>query len=197
MKRKRQNPQSSRILLDIAILTAGRVDLFEKCLNSILPEMKPEYKIQVCNDGHPSSKYEEVYKLLPSGSTIKRNNKAGGFSVGANTVMSSGNAPLILFVTDDVFLHTGTIDKLIRTMDDPSIGQCGLKLLFPDDSIDPHRPAGRVQHIGMASTIRGDMVHPLIGWTSENPKCNISREIIASTGASFIIRRNVFKAVRG
>ena len=134
MKKKRQNQQYSKPLLDIAILTAGRVDLFEKCLNSILPEVKPEYKIQVCNNGHPSSEYEDLYKNLPQGSTVKRNNVDNGFSVGANTVMNSGNAPLILFVTDDVFLHNGTIEKLLMTMDDPSIGQCGLKLLFPEDS---------------------------------------------------------------
>jgi GT2 family glycosyltransferase len=49
----------------------------------------------------------------------------------------------------------------------------------------------------MASTIRGDMVHPLMGWNADNPKCNISREVLAVTGASFIVRRSVFQRVRG
>jgi GT2 family glycosyltransferase len=82
-------------------------------------------------------------------------------------------------------------------MGDPSIGICGYKLLFPDDSNDPNRPAGKVQHIGMASNIRGDMIHPLIGWSPDNPKCNVSREVLAVTGASFIVRRDIFQRVGG
>lgn len=189
--------KQNKVTLDIAVLTAGRVDLFEKCIQAILAHMKSDYRIHVCNNGYPSKEYEEVYKLLPQGSIIKRVNQKEGFSYGANTAIKAGNAPLVLFITDDVFLHEGTIENLLKRMEDETIGQCGYKLLFPDDSTDPNRPAGKVQHVGMGANIRGDMVHPLIGWSPENPKCNISREVIAVTGASFIIRRNVFNRVGG
>lgn len=198
MKRKRQNqPQSSKALLDIAILTAGKVDLFGRCVNAILSEMKPEYKIQVCNNGFPSSEYEGVYKLLPEGSTIKRSNVNTGYGGGANIAIKAGSAPLVLFVSDDVFLHDGTIEELIKTMDEPTVGLAGLKLLFPEDSTEISRPAGKVQHIGLASNIRGEIVHPLIGWSADNPKCNISRDVIAVTGAAFIVRRSIFNKVGG
>lgn len=190
---KKQN----KSILDIAILTAGRVDLFEKCIDHILPQMKPEYRIQVHNNGHPSAEYEEVYRKLPTGSVIKRSNVMSGFPDGANKVIRAGNSPLILFVTDDIFIHEGAIESLLKRMDDQSIGQCGYKFLFPYDSLDSRRPAGKVQHIGMASNIKGDMVHPLIGWPADNPKCNVSKEVLAVTGASFIIRRTVFNKVGG
>lgn len=189
--------QQNKPLLDIAVLTAGRSDLFEKCIQAILPQMRPEYRIQVCNNGHPSKEYEEIYKQLPQGSVVKRPNEDRGFSYGANTAIKAGNAPLILFITDDVFLHDGAIEALLKRMQDTSIGVCGLKLMFPEDSTDPNRPAGKVQHVGMATNIRGDMTHPMIGWSPDNPKCNVSREVIAVTGATFIIRRNVFNAVGG
>jgi len=189
--------KNNSVLLDIAVITAGRSDLFSQCIDAILPQMRPEYKIHVCNNGHPSAEYEEIYKKLPQGSVIRRQNVDGGFGVGANSAIKSGNAPLVLFVTDDVFLHPDTVSKLVATMDDPTIGQCGLKLLFPEDSSDPNRPAGKVQHIGMATNIRGDMTHPLIGWSSDNPKCNISRDVVAVTGASFIIRRSLFQKIGG
>lgn len=188
---------SKKSTLDIAVLTAGRSDLFEVCIQNILPKLKSDYRIQVCNNGHPSSEYETIYKYLPSGAQIKRLNQDNGFSIGANTVIKSGNSPLVLFVTDDVFLHDGAIEALIERMEDTSIGICGLKLIFPKDSTDPGRPAGRVQHVGMGANIRGDMTHPLIGWTSDNPKCNVSREVIAVTGACFMIRRDVFNQVGG
>jgi len=184
-------------ILDIAILTAGRADLFSKCLDAVLLQYKPEFRIHVCNNGHPSSEYEEVYKKLPYDSVIKRVNVDNGFGAGANIAIGSGSAPLVLFITDDVFIHEGAIMQLLSTMQDESIGLCGYKFLFPADSTDTSRPAGRVQHVGMAANIRGDMTHPLIGWTSENPKCNISRDVLAVTGASFMVRRNVFNQVRG
>ena len=183
--------------LDIAILTAGRVDLFEKCVEAVLTQYQPNYQIHAHNNGHPSQEYEEVYKKLPEGSIIKRSNSMSGFSEGANKAINSGSAPLILFITDDVFIHEGAIETLLKTMEDKSIGQCGYKFMFPEDSTDPARPAGKVQHVGLASQINGNIIHPLIGWNPNHPKCNISRDVLAVTGASFIIRRDVFKKVGG
>lgn len=189
--------KKNKPILDIAILTAGRVDLFSKCVSAIMRQIEPEYKIYVHNNGHPSKEYEEIYKELPEGSRIIRSNQMSGFGEGANKVIRSGTSPLVLFVTDDIFLWDEAIDVLLSRMEDRSIGQCGYKFLFPSDSTEPNRPAGKVQHIGMASSIRGDMIHPLIGWDANNPKCCISREVLAVTGASFIIRRNVFNQAGG
>lgn len=184
-------------ILDIAILTAGRVDLFDKCVETVLRQVEPEHRIFVHNNGHPSKEYEAVYTKLPETSRIIRSNVNTGFGEGANRVIRAGNSPLVLFITDDIFLWDGVIDSLLARMEDKSIGICGYKLLFPHDSTDPSRPAGRVQHVGMASNIRGDMIHPMIGWEPQHPKCNISREVLAVTGASFIVRRDVFNRVGG
>lgn len=189
----------NKIVLDIALLTAGRVDLFSKCVDALLPQLKPAHKVTVHNNGHPSKEYEEIYKRLPEGTTIKRSNTMSSFAEGANLAIRAGNAPLVLFITDDVFLHDGAIDVLLKRMEDTTIGQCGLKLLFPEtegDS-DPFRPSGKVQHIGMASTVRGEMIHPCIGWSATNPKCNIPQEVLAVTGATFMVRRTLFNRVGG
>lgn len=189
--------KSNKPLLDIAIVTAGRVDLFNQCVDTLLPLLKPEYRVQVYNDGRPSPEYEEVYKKLPEGSVIKRSNQNQGFPVAANSAIRAGNAPLVLFVTDDIFIQPGAIETLIKRMDDPTIGMCGYKFLFPEDSTDPNRPAGKVQHVGLGINIKGDVIHPLIAWSSDNPKCNVSRDVPAVTGASFIVRRSVFNQARG
>lgn len=189
--------KNNRPLLDIAILTAGRSDLFGKCVDAILPQMKSEYRIQVYNNGYPSSIYEEIYKKLPEGSVVKRGNQNIGFGNGSNSVIKLGDAPLVLFVTDDIFIQDGAIDNLVRVMDDPTIGISGYKFLFPKDSTDTTRPAGKVQHIGLGISVKGDVLHPLIGWSADNPKCNISRDVQAVTGASFIVRRAVFNKAGG
>lgn len=189
--------QFSVKVLDIAILTAGRVDLFDKCIDSILPQMKAEYRIHVYNNGEPSTEYEEVYGKLPKDSIVKRSNENRGYGYGANSAIKSGNAPLILFISDDIFLHEGAIDALLKRMEDKSIGICGYKFLFPADSSDPSRPAGKVQHVGQSTNIKGEIFHPLMGWSPENPKCNISRDVFSVTGASFMVRRDVFNRAGG
>lgn len=189
--------KSKNYKLDIAILTAGRVDLFEKCVDAVLKQYNPQYQIHVHNNGHPSEEYEEVYKKLPKDSKIIRTKENVGFGEGANKAIKSGSASLVLFITDDIFIHEGAIETLLETMKDESIGQCGYKFIFPEDSSDPARPAGMVQHIGLAVQINGNIVHPLIGWSPEHPKTNISRDVVAVTGASFMIRRDVFLQVGG
>jgi GT2 family glycosyltransferase len=189
--------KNNKPILDIALITAGRSDLFERCVDAILPQMKDIYKIHVINNGHPSAHYEEIYKKLPEGSVIKRSNQNSGFGGGANSVIKSGSAPLVLFISDDIFIHEGVIDRLIRVMDDPTIGMSGYKFLFPKDSTDPNRPAGKVQHIGLGISVKGEVIHPCMGWSADNPKCNISRDVPAVTGASFIVRRSVFNKAGG
>jgi len=184
-------------ILDIAVLSAGRRDLLSVCIDHILLQMKPEYSLTIYNNGHPSKEYEEVYKKLPETAKVKRANVDEGFPVGANNVIRSGTAPLVLFVTDDIFIHPSAIETLLNRMKDQSIGICGYKFTFPEDSTDPSRPAGKVQHVGMATSVRGDMIHPMIGWSADNPKCCVSREVMAVTGASFMVRRDVFNRVGG
>jgi len=134
---------------------------------------------------------EKTVDLIPD-ARKKYSSEMLGFSAAANRVIRQGTSPLVLFITDDIILHEGTLEALVRRMDDPEIGLCGLKLIFPKNSTDPNRPAGRVQHIGHAIDINGEVVHPLIGWKPENPKCCISRECQSVTGGVFIIRRNDF-----
>lgn len=184
-------------VLDIAILTAGRSDLLSVCLDHVLLQMKLNYTLTVYNNGHPSKEYEEVYRKLPQEAKVKRANNDEGFPVGAHNLIRSGNAPFCLFITDDIFIHPGAIETLLERMKDNTIGICGYKFTFPDDSSDPARPAGKIQHVGMAANIRGEMIHPLIGWNPDNPKCNVSREVMAVTGASFMVRRDVYNKVGG
>lgn len=191
-----------KYLLDICILTSGCVDLFEKCVNAIIEQGNIcSNRIYVFNNSSPAetiSKYEEIYKRLPQNAKIIRHTgKMLGFPAAANVLMNAGMSPLILLVTDDVIMHQGSINALVMRMDDPAIGICGMKLLFPEDSTDKNRPAGKVQHVGHSMSIRGEVKHIFIGWSSDNPRCNQSRECFSVTGAAFIVRRILFSKVKG
>ena len=70
-------------------------------------------------------------------------------------------------------------------------------MLFPTNSTSRNRPAGKIQHVGLALDIHANVTHPLIGWSPENPKTQISREVFATTGALFTIRTALFHEVGG
>ena len=193
---RNRKPQK-KTLVDIALLTCGLVDLpvFEKCINAIKREMQSvDCNFYTILNGLASEAREPFSNIISSipDAKIKHSSEMLGFSAAANRVIRQGTSPLILFVTDDIILHEGTLEKLVRRMDEPEIGLCGLKLIFPKDSTDPNRPAGRVQHIGHAVDVNGEVTHPLIGWMPENPKCNISREVQSVTGGVFVVRRKSF-----
>lgn len=199
MSKKNRQPTT---LLDICILTSGCVDLFEKCVDAVLTQYKTVssriYVLINCPPDDTVSKYDEVCKKLPATASIVRlGGDMLGFPAAANKLMKQGVSPLQLFISDDVILQPNCINTLIKRMDDPSIGLCGLKLLFPDTSTEPGRPAGRVQHVGHVMNVRGEIDHIFLGWEATHPKTCISRECYSVTGAAFIVRRSVFTRAHG
>lgn len=200
-RKSKLRQQRKHALVDIAVLTAGVIDpaVFRKCIEAIVREMQTvESELYVFRNGNvPETQkaYDDI--LASSPAKVLRNNQDVGFPAGTNRAIRAGYAPLVLFVSDDVILHEGTLAKLVKRMDDPTIGLCGLKLMFPEDSQDPGRPAGRVQHIGHSINVQGNITHPLLGWSPNNPKCNVSRDVQSVTGAAFMVRRNTFLKAGG
>lgn len=190
----------SKVQIDVGILTSGRLDLLEKTINHAAASCEKAgvaYRILVLDNGTPQDVLQSGGSVFfnPNISKRERVNNNVGFPRGANLLISMGNAPLFLFISEDVFLSEDAVTALVKRMtEDSTIGICGLKLVFPYDSIDGDRPAGKVQHVGHAVSINSHIVHPLIGWSSDNPKTKQSRECFSVTGAVFMVRTNVFKA---
>lgn len=188
-------------LVDIVVTTSGRFDCLEKCLNALEEQTFTQFKVNLVDGASPAEERIARTDLFEEGwgyeFETKRLQQNNGFPSVANEGARMGKAPLILFLSDDVVLTPIALDIMVKKMDDPTIGITGAKLLFPTDSQQGFRPAGKVQHIGLAVNIRGEIVHPLIGWDSDNPKCNISQEVFAVTGACFLIRRNLFEKAGG
>jgi GT2 family glycosyltransferase len=169
--------------------------IFQDCLNAIKSEMETiPSRLIIFQNGPIQEKYD--YDNLPPLTRQTSSPQRGGFPMGANRVIRSGHAPLVLFITDDIILKPGCLQALVKRMDDPAIGICGLKLLFPLDT-DKMGPSGTTQHVGHSINIRGQVLHPFLGWSADNPKCCVSREVISVTGGVFMVRRSVFNQAGG
>ena len=200
----RTSSNHPNILVDICLLTCGMVKpaIFEKCIDAIKAEIQtvPSRLLLYQNGLIPKENQIEYGRIvignLPPMSRVSVSQQRSGFPKGANAAIRAGHAPLVLFITDDIVLKPGCLEALVKRMDDPKIGICGLKLLFPPDSSESG-PAGTVQHVGHGISIRGAITHPFLGWSADNPKCCVSREVASVTGGCFMIRRKVFEQSNG
>jgi len=195
-------------VFDVVISTAGRFDTLNTCLDAIYRHATVPITITLIDDACKKDekiRYKQLFEYQSDKDlnknvvsfTTRRHEKQMGFGASYNDGARGARAPYLTMMNDDVKIHEGYFDKVLETMKEPSISIVGSKLLFPTNSTTRNRPAGKIQHVGLALDIHANVVHPLIGWSPENPKTQISREVFATTGALFTIRTNVFRAVGG
>lgn len=197
---KHPNKFTPSSMVDIVIPVYNRSDLLKRCLEYIPGACQESpFSIYVFDNG--SNLMGESNNIRSyceqAHATYLRNGTNLGFPVACNRASNKGISPLIFFLNDDVFLMENSIDKLIKVMDDPTIGAAGMKLLFPLDSNDPGRPAGKIQHVGISTNIRGEFFHQFISWSPENPRVRNIKYPLAVTGAALMTRRKLFKQARG
>jgi GT2 family glycosyltransferase len=207
--RNRDSVSKPQAQIDVCILEAGRFDMLEKCLDALYHEAQlVPLNIYIFDNGSDAKErlaHTDLLTYQPAKDPakgvvnfqVKRSQQNLGFPVGSNEAAKMGRAPLIMFLGDDVELKPGAIEQVVQDFKDTSVGVVGIKLLFPLTSTDRNRPAGRVQHVGMGVDIHGNPIHPLVGWSADNPKCGVSRDVWAVTGACFTIRRGIFNKLGG
>jgi GT2 family glycosyltransferase len=203
-RQKRRKPVKTKSLLDICILVHGRFDLLTQCIQSI-PDAVGDisYHVYLWDNASPDKAIADEFYAHPiEHTTVIRNSHNAGFPKGCNAAASRGKSPLIFFLNSDVILHSGSIDKLVRIMDEPKVGVAGMKLVFPEEhaGLNPAiRPAGRLQHIGLSSNIRAEITHPFISWSPDHPKvmAMADKEPLGVTGAALMTRRNLWTKAKG
>ncbi len=187
----------------------GRPDLLTKCLKGIeVNTLAIDYRLILVDDKSPDvAEMEPVYSSLNGKAQLIRHKDNQGFPATCNDGAARGSAPAILFLNTDVMLEPGAIQAMLDTLwsDDvpPSmlapqtgkVGVVGPMLLFPEDSAEPGRPAGKVQHAGMGFNLAGQPVHINIGWSRDNPKLTMQRGVQCVTGACMMVRREAWNSV--
>lgn len=213
-RRKRREslakPKENQHEVDIVIPVYGRSDLLRECLKAVeVAGLDVDYQLIVVDDCSPNqAEMDMVYNALPKPATkLLKNRENRGFAATANRGASVGRAPAILFLNSDVMLQGGAIRAMLKTLwsesppegiigpEDSQVGIVGPKLLFPENSATGERPAGKIQHAGVAFNGAAKPFHILIGWSADNPKANIKRCVQAVTGACLMTKRQTWDAV--
>lgn len=206
-KQRHNKVPAKQAVIDVVITTAGRFDMLEKCLNSLYIEAQTTplaiYIVDIDSPAADRSQNDHLFIYHPEKDLAhnviqfqsKHFTQNVGFPTGANEGGRMGRSPLLMILNDDVELQEGAIHEIVRTFLDETVGVVGIKLIFPQGT--PHGPAGKVQHVGLSLNIRGEPIHPLIGWSPEHPKTKVSRDVWAVTGACLTIRRNLWQQLKG
>lgn len=192
MSKKKPGPLA---LLDIVIPVYNAFDHLWNCLDA-LPDAVGDVKAKVViyDDGSEKEAADEFYANI-SGAKIIRNRQNRGFPAAVNNAVRQCASPLILILNSDVVMQPGSIAEMVKAMDDPEVGVCGAKLLFPDDT--PHGPAGKIQHAGLTVTIKAEVKHAFITWSPDNPRVLRVRDVFAVTGACMMTRRSHWRRLGG
>ena len=185
--------RKQKVDVSIVIPIFGMFNFLDKCIKSI-PEACGDvtYKLILFDNASPDRDEAEAYYKSLEGMEnliVARSNENIGFPKACNSGASRGKASLVFFLNSDVILEPSSIKSMVDKFQDPEIGIVGMKLLFPEDSVDGNRPSGKIQHVGLATDIKGMFQHIFIGWGGENSKIDKLYEVPAVTGAAMMVRK--------
>lgn len=208
--------QASNTLVDIITPVYGSPNLLMGTIASVLlhPTDIP-WHWWIIDDGTPEEKgrallydlYREASKdpridILSSMSEGKVVNQ--GFAAANNAAAKEGKAPYILMLNSDVRVTENWLQPLVDEMEtNYKTGVVGCKLVFFPEVHMPYRggndlrPAGKVQHAGVAFNILHQPFHIHIGWSVDNPRLNERTSLQAVTGAALLTRRTLWEKIEG
>lgn len=191
-------------LVSIVIPNYLRFDLLRDCMQAIPAALGDiPYEVVLVENGSPRElKREWLPKIpMPDHTRLLELSHNVGYPGACNKGVKESRGPLTLILTNDVILDTGAGVALVRALDDPQVGVAGLKLVFPSaEELERagvkysanQRSPGKIQHVGLYTNLRGQVIHMYLGWSEDNPRVQALREVYAVTGAAFLTRRKLF-----
>ena len=179
----------------IIIPTRDRYELLEPCLDSIFRQTTyPRSKMQVIVVDNDSKEAKTLAYLaeLNARPDCKVVSSPGPFNFAkiCNDGAAVADGGILVFLNNDTTVRQGDwLKKLALNAARPEIGAVGAQLLYPD---------GTVQHGGVIVGVQGVGGHRLVGVKAEQAaQRDVTREMVAITGACLAIRQTVFADLGG
>ena len=186
----------SHPLVSIIIPTCDHIDLLKQCLDSIRElSTYDNYEIILCENNSKDPKTFDYYETLKSDERIKvvRYDGAFNFSRINNFARKYASGAHLLFLNNDIKIITPEwIEEMLMFTQREDVGACGIKLLYPDDT---------VQHGGIAMGVCGSAANicPLFPREHEGymSRLSVASDMSACTAACLMVRAEVFDQVGG
>lgn len=125
---------------------------------------------------------------------VKSNKPDFNYSRENNFGAGFANGNYLLFLNDDTTPQPNWMLEMLMECQRPGVGVVGSKLLFRGNE----GYAGTIQHAGIVIDHRDGMPHHIFGnFAEHDPVTNIARDYLAVTGASLMIKKDLFDAIKG
>ena len=189
-----RRPAEDEVLL--VMPTGGNMAHLQGAVESILFGTRySNFRLAVADNSGDSQAGDYLRKFERDGRlfTIDVRDQPFNFSRICNQAAAKGDAPLILFVNDDVKVNNkGWLRALAQIAIQSDVGAVGARLLYPD---------GRIQHAGVTLGLFGCAGHAFRGMDGEIRHyfgfADTTRNTAAVTGACLMTRRAVFEELGG
>ena len=159
------------------------------CLKSIADTLNTYIDFEVIIIDDASTDETDTSLKIISGIRVFRNQDNRGFIKSCNYGASLAKGKFLCFLNNDTQILPGWLENLLLTLEkDESVGAVGSKLIYPD---------GKLQEAG------GIIWQDASGWnygrsnSPEEPEYNYVREVDYCSGASLLVKADLFKKIGG
>ncbi len=203
-KRKVQRENAPpKAVVDIVIPVYGQHEMLTRAVASITAsKLGVPKRVIVVDDATPFSlTHETALDDLAEFPDVEvhRRKKNEGFIATCSAGVALGRAPIVVLMNSDVVLTSECLAHLLAPFSNSQVGVVGAKLLFPENEDDESsiRPAGRIQHAGIAFNTRKEPFHIHMAWSAEHQKVCTTKEMQAVTGALLATPRKLWDRLNG
>jgi len=173
-------------LLSICIPVHNRAELTRACIEAIGEHTGGAWEVVLVDNGS-TDETARIPAAYPRVRAIRCERNLG-FARANNIAAEAARGELLVLLNNDTEVLPGWDRALREELDSEGTGICGLRLLYPD---------GTIQHAGVVFGRDGLPWHIHRGLPAEAPEVMYRRELNAVTGACLSIRRSLYRRLGG
>lgn len=189
-------PVQGQPLVSVIIPNKDEKETLKACIDSIREKTEyPNYEIIIVENNSTTDEIFQYYKELSQDSRIRllRWKKEFNYSAINNYGVRHANGEYLLFLNNDVTVITpGWIKELLGVCQRPEVGAAGVKLIYPDNTI---------QHAGCVIGLGGIAGHMFVDMPANRTgylhKASILQDMSAVTAACMMMKRTAFEESGG
>ena len=178
-----------RVKTSIVIPVFNKVEFTFQCLRSLMREVDFAETEVIVVDNASTDETRELLSHFRAFVRVVENESNQGFVDACNRGASVARGSLLLFLNNDTVVLPGWLDALVETLErDERAGAVGSLFLYPD---------GRVQEAGAILWSNGEAFHYGWGRSPEDRRFTFAREVDCCSGASLLVRKELFERLGG
>ncbi|MFN2530019.1 MAG: glycosyltransferase [Pyrinomonadaceae bacterium] len=178
-----------QVCVSIIIPVFNNCNFTFQCLRSLFRQANLlNTEVVIVNDGS-TDETRELLSYLVGWVRVINNKKNSGFIDASNQGAAAAQGKYLVFLNNDTIVCKDWLPELVQTIGrDKSVGAVGSMFLYPD---------GSIQEAGAIIWDTGEAHHYGWGKSPVDRRFNFAREVDYCSGASLLIRRDLFNRLGG